>query len=137
MISPFFVGMVADRFFATERILAALHVAGGLILLVASTQTRVRPVLRGAARLRALLHADAGAQQLALVPSDEGPGREFPSIRVLGTIGWIVAGLLIGTLGLEATAMPMHIAAAGSIVLGLFCLVAAAHAAAEHRGGPR
>ena len=51
------------------------------------------------------------------------PAREFPAIRVLGTIGWIVAGLFIGTLGLEATAMPMRIAAAGSIVLGLFCLV--------------
>jgi nucleoside transporter len=51
------------------------------------------------------------------------PGREFPSIRVLGTIGWIVAGLFIGTLGFEATAIPMRIAAGGSIVLGLFCLV--------------
>jgi hypothetical protein len=50
------------------------------------------------------------------------PGREFPSIRVLGTVGWIVAGLLIGTLGLEATAAPMRIAAGGSILLGLFCL---------------
>src|SRR5215510_7305639 len=43
MISPFFVGMVADRFLATERILAILHVAGGLILLVTSTQTRFGP----------------------------------------------------------------------------------------------
>jgi nucleoside transporter len=51
------------------------------------------------------------------------PGREFPSIRVLGTIGWIVAGLVIGTLGFEATGVPMRIAAGGSIVLGLFCLV--------------
>jgi nucleoside transporter len=51
------------------------------------------------------------------------PAREFPSIRVLGTIGWIVAGLFIGTLGFEATAIPMLIAAAGSIALGVFCLV--------------
>jgi nucleoside transporter len=51
------------------------------------------------------------------------PAREFPSIRVLGTIGWIVAGLFIGTLGFEATAIPMQIAAGGSIALGLFCLV--------------
>jgi nucleoside transporter len=51
------------------------------------------------------------------------PGREFPPIRVLGTIGWIVAGLIIGSLRLEATATPLRIAAAGSIALGLFCLM--------------
>ncbi len=39
MISPFFVGMVADRLLATERILAGLHVIGGLVLILASTQT--------------------------------------------------------------------------------------------------
>src|SRR5438874_9000146 len=50
------------------------------------------------------------------------PGRESPPIRVLGTIGWIVAGLFIGTLGLEATARPLQIGAAGSILLGVFCL---------------
>src|SRR4029453_6014890 len=43
MISPFFVGMIADRFLATERILAALHVAGGLILFYASTMSRFGP----------------------------------------------------------------------------------------------
>jgi nucleoside transporter len=50
------------------------------------------------------------------------PGVEFPPIRVLGTIGWIVAGLCIGTLGLEATATPLKIAGGGSVLLGLFCL---------------
>src|SRR5881409_2338286 len=42
MISPFFVGMIADRFLSTERILAALHVAGGVVLFYASTQTTFR-----------------------------------------------------------------------------------------------
>jgi nucleoside transporter len=41
---------------------------------------------------------------------------------VLGTIGWIVAGLFIGTLGLEATAMPLRLAAGASVLLGIFCL---------------
>ena len=50
------------------------------------------------------------------------PGLEFPGVRVLGTIGWIVAGLLIGSLGLEASAMPLKIAAGISVVLGLFSL---------------
>src|SRR5215216_6273804 len=39
MISPFFVGMIADRFLATERILAALHIIGGAVLFWASMQT--------------------------------------------------------------------------------------------------
>jgi nucleoside transporter len=51
------------------------------------------------------------------------PGGEFPGIRVLGTIGWIVAGLVVGTLRLEATAVPMRVAAAASLALGLFALV--------------
>jgi nucleoside transporter len=123
MISPLFVGMVADRLLATERILAMLHVAGGLILLLASTQTRFGPFY-------AVLLAYALCYMPTLALSNSlsfrqmtNPEREFPSIRVLGTIGWIVAGLFIGTLGFEATAIPMRIAAAGSIALGLFCLV--------------
>ena len=53
MISPFFVGMVADRFFATERILAALHIVGGVVLFFASTQTTFGAVLRRDPRLHA------------------------------------------------------------------------------------
>src|SRR5881396_3699035 len=44
MISPFFVGMIADRFFATERLLAALHLLGGIVLFYASTQTSFVPL---------------------------------------------------------------------------------------------
>jgi nucleoside transporter len=123
MISPFFVGMVADRFLATERILAMLHVAGGLILLLASTQTSFGPFYTVL-----LAYALCYMPTLALSNSlsfrqMKDPAREFPSIRVLGTIGWIIAGLFIGTLGFEATAVPMRIAAAGSIALGIFCLI--------------
>ena len=121
MISPFFVGMVADRFLATERILGALHLLGGIVLFVASTQTAFGPFY-------AVLLAYTLCYMPTLALSNSisfhqmsDPEREFPPIRVLGTIGWIVAGLFIGTLRLEATAMPMRLAAAGSIVLGLFC----------------
>jgi nucleoside transporter len=122
MISPFFVGMVADRFMPTERILALLHVMGGVVLFFASAQTtfpRFYAVL--------LVYTLCYMPTLALSNSlsfrqMKDPGREFPPIRVLGTIGWIVAGLIIGTLGLEATARPLQLAGAGSLVLGLFCL---------------
>src|SRR5476649_42178 len=122
MISPFFVGMIADRFMATERILAALHILGGIVLFFVAAQTTFGGVYAGL-----LVYTLCYMPTLALSNSlsfrqMKDPGREFPPIRVLGTIGWIVAGLFIGTLGLEATAMPLRIAACASVALGLFCL---------------
>src|SRR5581483_9334675 len=122
MISPFFVGMVADRFLATERILAALHVAGGLVLFAASAQTAFGPFYAVL-----LVYTLCYMPTLALSNSIsfhqmDNPEREFPPIRVLGTIGWIVAGLVIGTLRLEPTAVPMRLAAGASVLLGVFCL---------------
>jgi nucleoside transporter len=122
MVSPFFVGMIADRYFATEKLLAALHGAGAAILFWASTQTAFGPfyaVLLGYALCYMPTLALSNAISFRQM---RDPAREFPSIRVLGTIGWIAAGLFIGTLGLEATAVPMRIAAGGSLALGLFCL---------------
>jgi nucleoside transporter len=121
MISPFFVGMVADRFLATERILGALHLAGAALLVLASAQRAFGPFY-GALLLYTLCYMPTLALSNSIsFHQMRDPEREFPPIRVLGTIGWIVAGLCIGTLGLEATALPMRIAAAGSAVLGLFC----------------
>jgi nucleoside transporter len=50
------------------------------------------------------------------------PKQEFGPIRVLGTGGWIVAGLLIGSFKLESTATPMRVAAAASVIMALYCL---------------
>jgi len=122
IISPFFVGMVADRFFATERLLAVLHVVGAAILFYASTRSTF-----GGFYVALLAYALCFMPTLALSNAISfrqmsDPGLEFPPIRVLGTIGWIVAGLVVGSLGLEATAMPMRLAAGASLLLGGFCL---------------
>ncbi len=123
MISPFFVGMIADRFFATQRLLAVLHLAGGAALFYASTQTVFWPLY-----IAVLIHTLFYMPTLALTNSlsfrqMRDPGREFPPVRVLGTIGWIVAGLVVGTLGVEATGRPMQLAAAGSVLMAVFCLL--------------
>ena len=123
MISPFFVGMIADRFFATQRLLAALHALGGLAILYASTRTTFWPLYAAV-----LVHTLFYMPTLALTNSIsfrqmQDPGREFPVVRSLGTIGWIVAGLLVGSMGVEATSTPLQLAAGGSFVLAVFCLL--------------
>jgi nucleoside transporter len=122
MVSPFFVGLIADRFFATERILAALHLAGALLLYWVSTLTDF-----GTFYTVLLLYTLCYMPTLALTNSlsfhqMSNPGKEFPGIRVLGTIGWIVAGLVISFgLHVEASATQFRVAALCSLVLGLFC----------------
>src|SRR5258706_8017057 len=122
MISPFFVGMVADRFLATEKILAALHVLGGIVLFFASLQTTFGPFYAVLVVYTLCYMPTLALSNSLSFRQMRDPGTEFPAIRVLGTIGWIVAGLFIGTLGLEATAKPLQLAAGASVLLGAFCL---------------
>jgi nucleoside transporter len=121
MISPFFVGMIADKYFATERLLGILHIVGAALLYWISEVHSF-----GNFYILLLAYTLCYTPTIALSNSIsfsqmEDPGKDFPSIRVLGTIGWIVAGLTIGFLGIEDKALFFKIAAACSVVLGLYC----------------
>jgi nucleoside transporter len=122
MISPFFVGMIADRFFASERVLAALHLVGAGLLWYLSTETRFGvfyPVL--------IVYTLCYMPTLALTNSlsfhhMEDPGRNFPGIRVLGTIGWIIAGYTLTLLGFGTNKGMFQLSAVASAALGVYCL---------------
>jgi nucleoside transporter len=123
IVSPFFVGMIADRLFSTEKILAILHLLGAGLLWYVSTLSTFDSMYVGM-----LLYSLCYMPTLALTNSIslsnlKDPAAEFGSVRVLGTLGWIAVGLLLGTLGVDATSTPIRIAAMASLALGAFSLL--------------
>ncbi|MCI4642335.1 MAG: nucleoside permease [Flavobacteriaceae bacterium] len=128
IIAPFIIGLIADRYFNAERILGVLHLLGaGLMYLMygASDFDTFYPYVLG--------YMIAYMPTLALVNSIsfkqmKDPAKEFSLVRVFGTIGWIVAGLLISALAWDSQANAdagmlkntFLMVAIASAVLGLF-----------------
>jgi nucleoside transporter len=123
IIAPLIIGLIADQFFSAQKILAVLHLAGAVLLWLASDATGF-----GSFFPLILAYMVLYMPTLALVNSVSfrqmsDPERQFPGVRVLGTIGWIIAGLIIGWLGWEQggeLSLTFKMAAVASLILGLF-----------------
>jgi len=123
IIAPFIIGLIADRFFDAQKILGVLHIVGAGLLYYASTTpdfAAFYPII--------LIYMILYMPTLALVNAVSfkqmtSPEKEFSFIRVWGTIGWIVAGLIIGWLAWEkngALINTFRLTAAVSALLGIF-----------------
>jgi len=102
IIAPFIIGMIADRFFAAQKILGVLHLLGAILLYTLSTQNEF-----GSFYTSLLIYMILYMPTLALVNSIAlkqvtDAEKEFSGIRMWGTIGWIVSGLIIGWMAWEA-----------------------------------
>jgi nucleoside transporter len=128
IIAPFFLGLVADRYFATERVLGVLHLLGGAVLLLVPQASGAPTLFIGLLLLYNLCYMPTlGLANSLAFHNITDQEKQFPVIRVFGTIGWIVAGLFISfvlagfvTVLPEQTALPLYTAAVASIALGLY-----------------
>ena len=122
IVAPFIIGLIADRFFAAQKILGVLHLLGGVLLWLASRSANFDsfyPYI--------LIYMLLYMPTLALVNSVAfrhlpDPTGQFAQIRVLGTVGWIVAGMAIGTLAWESSNVlhyTFQMAAVASVALGI------------------
>lgn len=122
IIAPFIIGLIADKYFSAQKILGILHIIGAGLMFLASRAADFSgfyPLI--------LSYMIIYMPTLALVNTVSfkqmnDPGKEFPWIRVFGTIGWIVAGIIIGTLDWEhkgSLSLTFITAAAASFILGI------------------
>lgn len=119
MISPFFIGMVADRFFAAQRLMGVLHIVGGILLFLASrVETNVTFYWIILLYSLAYMPTIALSNSVAFGQMSD-PGKQFPMVRVFGSVGWVVAGFMIALLGIEKTPGTFYMAAIVSVALGL------------------
>ena len=123
MISPFFVGLIADRFFASEKLLAFLGILGGVLMFAMPRLTTFSvfyPML--------ILYCASYVPTLALGNSLSlhhlaNPKRDFPLVKTLSAVGWIAGGVTLSVvLKGEQSPVQFYLAGAASIALGLFSL---------------
>lgn len=122
IIAPFIIGLIADRFFSAQYILGVLHLVGGVLMYFASSApefTSFYPLL--------LLYMILYMPTLALVNAVAfkqmtKPEKEFSFVRVFGTIGWILSGLILGWLAWKGKGLSntFLLASGVSILLGFF-----------------
>ncbi|MGV3659956.1 MAG: MFS transporter [Prosthecobacter sp.] len=122
MISPFLVGLIADRFFASEKLLAVLGILGGAMLCVL-------PRLQdfGSFYPALIFYCALYVPTLALGNSLslhhlDNPKTDFPRVKMLSAVGWIAGLATLNFLNGAESSIQFYLAGGASIVFGLFSL---------------
>lgn len=134
LVSPFFVGLVADRFFSTERVMAAMYALGAVFMILLSRATNFAGVYTLLLAFCLCYFPTIALSNSIAMQQVTNPGRDFPPIRVMGTLGWIAVNLVIGFMRVEADITPFLIAAGASAVMCIYSLAALPHTPPPARG---
>lgn len=122
MISPFLVGLIADRYFASERLLAVLGIAGGVVLCLiprCTTFSAFYPML--------IVYCSLYVPTLALGNSLSlhhlaNPKVDFPRVKMLSAVGWIAGLFGLGFIASAESPTQFYLAGGASVIFGIFSL---------------
>lgn len=125
IITPLFVGMVADRLFPAQMVLGVMHLVGAGLMYSATTMmgadaaapSQINGVFFG---YMLTYYPTLALTNTVAMRNMDDPEKQFPWIRVWGTVGWIIAGLSLSWLEIETTVSMFHLAAGAALLLGLF-----------------
>ncbi|MEP7141433.1 MAG: MFS transporter [Ferruginibacter sp.] len=126
IVSPFFLGVIADRFFPVQKVLGVMHILSGIFIFSAPFFAKGAFISPNFFLTCILLHMLcymptvnlASATAFHLLSNRE---KSFPRIRLFGTLGWIIAGIIVSRLlHADATAAPMRISGVAGIVMGIY-----------------
>jgi len=138
LVAPLLLGLLADRLFAAQKLLALFHLAGAGLFFAAArfcsiTQEELRSGANGTTTrtafliLMALMLAISFVTILTLSLCNvtgfrnlREPKKSFGGVRLFGTLGWIVVNVALDLFGTPLSAQPLYVAAAGSLAMGIY-----------------
>lgn len=120
IVSPFLAGIVADRFFATQKFLGTLHILGAGLLYLVSTQVTFATFYPLLVLYTITYMAGHGLTNTLTLHHAVHAGKEFPIIMMAGSVGWIVAGLVNSGLKLEDNVGMFQLACVAAAVMGVY-----------------
>ena len=127
LFMPALMGIVADRWVNAERVLGTLHIIGALLLLWASTITSVDQyplfyliMLFNSMAFMPTIALNNTVSYIVLEKNQYDIVKDFPPIRVWGTVGFIAAMWLVDLLGFTKSPMQLYVSAGSGLLLGIY-----------------
>jgi MFS family permease len=115
IISAFFVSLIADKYFAAQKLNGILHLLAAGLMFTASRITDPNLLFWTMLAYTICFMPTIALCSTIALHHVQDAGKQFPRIRVLGTIGWVFSGLLVSNLNVENSNTPMVMASVASL----------------------